>query len=220
MEKEKKTEKLARIGVSAGSALVGFSIGGPVGAVVGSALTPTIQMANSIIKDYRERQRNRLTKIVDDAFSDSGLSEEDILSKLEVCPQLVDDLVRMIRQIEGTNPELDPVFSMIISKAITNDDKDNRRAVVLCDAIKGMNFVQVELLSLLHDAGGVLSAEDMALKTGVSEVELRNAVRDLELRGMIIDNGAEPTIWRLRELGLGITTMYNEVKGDAKDEIL
>ena len=38
----------------------------------------------------------------------------------------------------------------------------------------------------------------------VPEMELRNAVRDLELRGMIIDDGTEPTIWELRELGLAV----------------
>lgn len=51
----------------------------------------------------------------------------------------------------------------------------------------------------------------------VPEMELRNAVRDLELRGMIIDDGTEPTIWELRELGLAVVfakKVYSRIKFD------
>ena len=49
-----------------------------------------------------------------------------------------------------------------------------------------------------------MSAHEISKAVNVPEIELRNAVRDLELRGMIIDNETEPTVWKLRELGVAI----------------
>lgn len=42
------------------------------------------------------------------------------------------------------------------------------------------------------------------------EIELRNTVRDLELRGMITDNDSNPTVWNLRELGVAIAKFVAE----------
>ena len=208
MDDKKVTNQLTEISISAGSALVGFAIGGPIGAAVGGALPSALQMVSSLWEEYKTRQKIRLTQIVESAFADTGLSDEQIFEKLHLDPQLTDDVIRMIRQMEGTDSELDAVFSAIISSVITEDEKERRRLVVLYDSIKGMNKVQVELLNLMYKAGGTLSAEDMAKNTGVPEIELRNSVRDLELRGMIIDNGKEPTIWELRELGISIAKLY------------
>lgn len=213
MDDKKVTNKLAEISISAGSALVGFAVGGPIGAAVGGALPPALQMVGSLWEEYKTRQKLRLTKIVESAFANSGLSDEQIFEKLHLNPQLTDDVIRMIRQMEGTDSELDAIFSAIISSVITEDEKESRRLVVLYDSIKGMNKIQVKLLNLMYEAGGTLSAEDMAKNTGVSEIELRNSVRDLELRGMIIDNGEEPTIWRLRELGISIGRFNHSKKG-------
>lgn len=220
MDGKKVTNKLTEISFSAGSALVGFAIGGPVGATIGGALPPALQMVNSLWEDYKARQRLRLTNIVETAFTNCGMTDEQIFEKLHLNPQLTDDVIRMIRQMEGTDSELDAVFSTLISSVITENEKERRRLVLLYDSIKGMNKVQVELLNLMYEAGGILSAEDMAKNTGVPEVELRNSVRDLELRGMIIDNGEEPTIWELRELGLSIAKLYHKKKGETEDEVL
>lgn len=220
MDDDKIKNKLTEIGFSAGGALVGYAIGGPVGATVGGILPPALQMINTLWEDYKARQRERLTSIVENAFANTGLSDEQIFEKLHLNPQLTDDVIRMIRQMEGTDSELDSLFSAIISNVITEDEKERRRLVVLYDSIKGMNKVQVELLNKTYEAGGTLSAENMAKETGVPEVELRNAVRDLELRGMIIDNGKEPTIWQLRELGVSIAKMYHNKKGEAEGEVL
>ena len=204
----KKKNEIAEITISAGSALVGFILDGPVGAVVGGALPPALKYFGSLWKDYKERQKKRLTGIVENAFSASGMTDEEIYAKLKVNPSLTDEIIRMIRQLETTNPELDQVFSTIISNVIVENEKEQKRLIVLYDAIKGMNTVQLELLKLIYENGGRMSAEDLANDAGVPEIDLRNAVRDLELRGMIIDNNEEPTIWTLRELGLGIAQIY------------
>lgn len=219
MEDNRLINEVTDIGVSAGSALVGFAIGGPVGAVVGGILPPSIKMAGSLWDGYRQRQKERLAGIVDSAFSRTGFTDEQIFEKLQLDPDLTDDVIRMIRQMEGTDPELDSIFSAIISSVLTENEKERRRLIVLYDSIKGMNKVQVELLDLVRKAGGTLSAEDMARETGVPEIELRNSVRDLELRGMIIDNGEEPTVWQLRELGLSIAKLYHRKKGRNEDEV-
>ena len=76
--------------------------------------------------------------------------------------------------------------------------------IVLNSSIKGLNKVQIQIIRCIYNEGGELSAADISKMVSVPEMELRNAVRDLELRGMIIDDGTEPTIWELRELGLAV----------------
>lgn len=220
MEEKKAISKIVDIGVSAGSALVGFAIGGPVGAVVGGAIPPAVQMAKSLFDEYKVRQSKRLSSIVNKAFENSELTDEQILERLKINPQLTDEIIRMIRQMEGTSTELDAVFSVILCNAISKDDYESRRSIVLFDSIKGMNKVQIELLGLIYEAGGKLSAEDIANKLCISEIELRYTVRDLELRGMIKDNDDVPLIWQLRELGMSIAKMYHETKkGDNRNEV-
>ena len=79
----------------------------------------------------------------------------------------------------------------------------------MSEAIKGLNDVQVQIIKLIAEHDNSLSASDIAIQIDIPEVELRNAVRDMELRGVIMDNNSEPTVWELRELGKAI---YNVVK--------
>ena len=66
----------------------------------------------------------------------------------------------------------------------------------------------------MYLADGVLSAHDISEKVNVPELELRNAVRDLELRGIIADNGKEPTVWNLRELGVALAKTITAIEID------
>ncbi len=218
MDKKKIKGEIAEIGVSAAGALVGFAIGGPVGATVGGIIPPTAKAISAVWESYRERQRERLTNIVESAVVDAGMTDEEFISKLEADDKLMDGLVKMIEQLRDTDPDIDRVFSAIISGVISTDEINRRRYLVLYEAIRGLNKVQVDILSTMYKLGGKLSAENMAMHSKVPEIELRNAVRDLELRGMIIDNGEEPTVWALRELGLGIAKMCTD-GGKETDEI-
>ena len=116
-----------------------------------------------------------------------------------------DCMMSMIQQLVDSDPELDMLFSEIMASAIgANNDSERNRLIVLNNSIKGMNKVQVLILKDMYLAGGILSARDMSEQVKVPELELRNAVRDLELRGMIVDNGKEPIVWNLRELGIAV----------------
>lgn len=48
------------IALSATSALAGFAIGGPVGAVVGGAMTPAVKLTHQLIHLWLERRRKRI----------------------------------------------------------------------------------------------------------------------------------------------------------------
>ncbi len=193
------------IALSATSALAGFAIGGPVGAVVGGAMTPAVKLTHQLIHLWLERRRKRIANVVEEAFINSGKKEENILQELVDNPEWADSFMSMILQLVDSDPELDGLFSHIMSSAIKTDDKNERnRLILLNSSLKGLNIVQVQILRCLYEEKCTLSAVDISKKVKMPEIELRNAVRDLELRGMIIDNGAEPTVWRLRELGLSV----------------
>ena len=203
-EKDKKelTAQSADIVFSAAGSLVGFVIGGPIGAVAGGVISPTTKLAVKVGQLWMQKRKERLTNIVERAFYWSGKSEEAILQEMIESPDWCDSMMSMIQQLLDSDPELDVLFSEIIASAISaSNDSERNRLIVLSNSIKGMNKVQLLILKYMYLAGGTLSAHDMAEQVKVPELELRNAVRDLELRGMIVDNGKEPTVWNLRELG-------------------
>lgn len=193
------------IALSAAGSLVGFAIGGPVGAVAGGVLSPTTKLAVKAGRLWMQRRKERLTNIVERAFHRSGKSEEVILQEIIDSSDWSDSIMSMILQLVDSDPELDLLFSEIMASAISaSDDSERNRLMVLNNSIKGINKVQVFILKNIYLASGVLSANDISEQVKVPELELRNAVRDLELRGMIVDNGKEPTVWHLRELGLAV----------------
>ena len=208
MIEEKKSELIAQsadIALSAAGSLVGLVIGGPVGAIAGGVLPPSAKLAVTAGQLWLRRRKDRLTKIVDRAFHRSGVKEDSIYQEMIDSPEWCDTLVSMIRHLIESDPELDLLFSEIMAYAICADGEINRnRYIVLYNSIRGINQVQLNILKTMYVSGGMLAAKSIAEQVKVPELELRNAVRDLELRGMIADNGSEPTIWTLRELGVAI----------------
>lgn len=193
------------IALSTASSLAGFAIGGPAGAVVGGIMAPTVKLTYQLINSWYERRKARITNVVEGAFENSGRDEEDILHELLEDSEWADAIISMIQQLVYSDPELDNLFTQIMAATIKTGDKNERnRLIVLNNSIKGLNRVQVQIIRCLYGENCVLSAVDISKMVNVPEIELRNAVRDLELRGMIIDNGVEPIVWKLRELGLAI----------------
>ena len=212
-KKEDLTQQTTDIALSAAGSLVGFVIGGPVGAVVGGVTTPTTKLAYQVIRLWSERRARRITQIVGTAFKKSGKNTDEILNGLLVDPEWADTMLLMIQQLIDTDPELDEVFSSLMASAIKADDSlERKRLVVLNTSIKGLNKVQLQIIRGIYNAGGQLSADSISKYVAIPELELRNAVRDLELRGIIIDNGSEPTIWNLRELGVTIAKFINNLE--------
>lgn len=204
-EKNELVSHSADIALSAAGSLVGLVIGGPVGAVAGGILPPATKLAFTAGQMWLQRRKARITNIIESAFNRSGKSEEAIFQEMIEDPDWCDTIISMIRQLADSDPELDHLFSDILASVIRTDDQDEKnRLIVLYNAIKGLNKVQIFILKDMYLANGVLSAHDIADHAKVPELELRNAVRDLELRGMILDNGKEPTVWHLRELGTAI----------------
>lgn len=209
-DKNEISSQATDIALSAAGSLVGFAIGGPIGAVVGGAATPTTKLAYQLICSWNERRTVRITNIVEQAFANSGRNDEDIFRELLQNPEWADSIISMIQQLVYTDPELDGLFAGIMASAIrTGDENERNRLIVLNSSIKGLNKVQVQIIRYIYDNSYKLSAENISKMVNVPELELRNAVRDLELRGMIIDNGEEPTVWKLRELGMAVARAIN-----------
>lgn len=212
-DKEKLSTQTKDIALSAASSLAGFAIGGAVGSVIGGVMTPTVKLTYQLINSWCERRRVRIANVVEEAFANSGRKEEDILQELLDDSEWADSIVSMIQQLVYTDPELDKVFTQIMASAIKSDDMNERnRLIVLNSSIKGLNGIQVQIIMCLFNNNFTLSAVDISKKVNVPEIELRNAVRDLELRGMITDNGTEPTVWKLRELGVVVAKAINSME--------
>lgn len=220
MEEKNKTELTLHandVVLSAAGALVGYAIGGPAGAVVSGAFSPTAKLALQVGKIWFERCRTRLINIMEHAFACSGKSENVILQEFLDCPDWCDTVMSMIRQLISSDPKLDFLFSEIIASTLsTNNENERRRLIVLSKSLEGMNEVQLYILKCISQAGGTLSACDMASQLEIPEMELRNAVRDLELRGMIADNGEEPIVWKLRELGIAVVNVIETINEKEK----
>lgn len=205
------------LALSATGTLVGLAIGGPVGAIAGGILSPSVKLATKVYSLWLERRRERMTSIVDAAINRSNKTEDKIFEEMVSNPEWCDKIMAMIRQIADNDPSLDALFSELLSLAINTSDTDEQnRLIALSNSINGLNRVQLIIIRDLFQADGVLSAHDISEKVNVPELELRNAVRDLELRGIIVDNGKEPTIWTLRELGFVLAKTLTTVEVDIK----
>ncbi len=218
MQEKEKNEIInssTDLALSATGTLVGLAIGGPVGAIAGGILPPSVKLATKVYSIWMERRKERMTSIVDNAISKSNKTEEEILEEMAANPEWCDKIMSMIRQIADNDPSLDALFSELLSLAIkTRDTDEQNRLIVLSNSVVGLNRVQLIIVRDLYLADGVLSAHDISEKVNVPELELRNAVRDLELRGIIADNGKEPTVWNLRELGVALAKTITAIEID------
>jgi hypothetical protein len=204
-EKNTLISKSEDIALSAAGSLVGYAIGGMAGSIVGATVSPTVKLAIELGKSWRQRHIERITNIVEQAFKMSGKTEENILQEMNASPEWCDNMISMIRQLEDSDPELDMLFTGILAMVIcTDNDGEKNRLIALNNTIKGINRVQVLIIKYIYQADGRLAATKISELVKVPELELRNAVRDLELRGLIIDNGEEPTVWSLREMGVAL----------------
>lgn len=199
--------------ISAASSLVGFAIGGPIGAIIGGATTPAVKLSYQIVQQWIERRKHRISTALDKAFSQTKISDEDVLLSLSNDSALADDIMRLLRQLVDTDPELDSLFARIIASMIIQPDiEERKRLSLLGSAIKGINSVQMHIIKAVATNDNVLSAKELSIAVGIPEIELRNSVRDLELRGIITDNNSEPTVWELRELGKAIANIYFDME--------
>ncbi len=207
-----KSEETA---LSIASALVGYAIGGPFGAVVAGSCSSGVQLVQEIAKSWNERRQRRISKIIENAILESGRSIDEITGILLYNTDCTDSLMLMIQQLLYTDPELDELFSHLVAEILKSEEEGKqRRLIVLSDSLKGINKVQLMILMAIYKAGGRLASNDIANTIEVPEMELRNCVRDLELRGMIIDNGAEPPVWEIRELGIAIVRFVKTLEVD------
>ena len=203
--------------LSATGTLVGLAIGGSAGAIAGGILPPSVRLATRVYSLWLERRKERMISIVDAAINKSNKTEEKIFEEMASNLEWCDKIMAMIRQIADNDSSLDSLFTELLSLAINTSDTDEQnRLIVLSSSINGLNRVQLIIIRDMFQADGVLSAHDISENVNVPELELRNAVRDLELRGIIADNGEEPTIWTLRELGFVLAKTLTTIEVDIK----
>ena len=195
-------EQSDEVMVSMGSALVGYLLGGPMGAIIANSSLPIIKLTTNILEGWLERKARRMSSVVDKAIFLSGINDTEVLLRLQSNTNLVDDVVKLLQYLFDTDTELDMLFSVLLSKLFQDTGyEEEQRLIILGTAIKGLNKVQLSIIVENGQRGGQMSADEISSFLSIPEWELRNAVRDLELRGIITDNDTNPTVWYLRELG-------------------
>lgn len=208
-DEEGNRRDLVETGVETGSAvvgaLVGFALGGPLGAAIGAAAPPLAVRTSTVLSRAWARRQLRAERTMQLAIVRSGLSESEVVGKLESSDDLADHLLSLIALASDTDPQLASALSQLVADSLRADEpRELERLRAIAVGLRGLTSVQIEILRALRNAGGELSAAAIAAAVAFPELELRGAVRDLELRGMIKDLGDHPVVWRLRELGTGI----------------
>ncbi len=199
---------------SLGSALIGYALGGPLGAVVANTTLPLLKLTAGMFGGWLDRRARRMNSVIERAISQSKTKEKDILLRIEQDPEWGDHVVTLLQGLFETDPELDSLYAILLSKLFQETKNDEeQRLIVLGASIKGLNRVQLSIMIEMGNRGGKMSADDIAEFLSIPEWELRNAVRDLELRGIITDNDTYPTIWFLRELGQVLLQIRDSVIG-------
>jgi hypothetical protein len=184
-----------------------------VGAIVGATTSPAMVMTYNILNRAFERRKERTIQVVENAFNIAKITPDDAILLLNSNDNKVDDLISLLRIIAETDPSIDNVLSSIIGENLKIKSKYNRdRLLILADSIRNMRSMHLQILKTMHEAGGTLEATVIAEKVKVPVIELRSVVRDLELRGMILDTDKNPIEWKLRELGNMLITFANDKK--------
>ena len=208
-ENEGTRAELVETGVETGSAvvgaLVGFALGGPVGAAIGAAAPPVAVRTSNVLARVWKRRQQRAERTLRLAIVRSGMSDSEVVEKLESSDDLAEHLLSLISLAAETDPQLSSALSQLVADSLRAEDiRELERLQAIAAGLRGLTSIQVEILRALRRSDGRLSASAIATAVGFPEVELRGAVRDLELRGMIKDIGEHPVVWRLRELGIGV----------------
>lgn len=194
-------------------ALTGFIIGGPLGAVVGSSTVPAITLTSNVLNKALQRKSIRIHNLIENAFEISEKTPEEIINILDKDDEKTDDLLNLIKLTLDTNPEIDNIFSNLISKIILSETVTERdRLIIISDSLKDLKLIHILVLQSINEEEGVLEATKIADKVKIPEVELRSVVRHLELKGFIKDLEVHPIQWKLRELGIMLLKMI-EIKG-------
>ncbi len=201
------------IGSSVTGALVGLALGGPIGAILGATASPALVMTYNILNRAIERRKERAIQILNHAFQIAKISPDDAILILNSDDSKVDDLLSLLRIIAETDPNFDNILSSIIGESIkTKQNYSRERLLILSDSIRNLRHVHLQILKAIFDAGGTLEATSIAEKVNVPIIELRSVVRDLELRGMILDTEKDPIEWKIRELGDMLINFTNHKK--------
>lgn len=202
------TDAALESGGAAMGALVGFAVGGPVGAVVGAVVPPTASLTIKLSQRIIERRRNRATRILTQAVIQAGLRPDEALAALEEDLDRAETFLRLISQALSSHPDLDDAYSALLGQLLGAASPESAdRIDIIADALTNFRGIHLRVINEIDQAGGDLSAHDIASSVHVPEVELRPVVRELELRGVIKDLGAHPVVWRLREFGAGIAQL-------------
>jgi len=191
-------------------ALVGFAIGGPVGAVLGGAASPVMARVGRIATGALARRNARLERVATAALASIDGEVDSGLRRLEAAPESADTFFQLLNQVVDSDEALDAAFAALLGEVVRGDRIEIERAVMIADSLRGLRTTQMRVLQAIASNGGELSASDIASAVGIPEVELRGAVRSLEARGMIKDLEVHPVRWRIRELGKGIVRLASE----------
>lgn len=207
--------ELAEVGIDAGSAvagaLVGFAIGGPIGAAVGAVLPPLTARSGRVIAKALAKRNARIAIMVEESFARAGITPEEAISRLEDNDALADHFIQLVRTAADSDPTTQAAFTAVFAQSLrAQSTNELERLSLVADSLKSLRPVHVRILLELEAAGGEASARSLADAVGVPEIELRGAVRGLELQGMIKDVEIHPMTWRLRELGEGVVRYCQE----------
>lgn len=194
-------------------ALVGIAIGGVPGAVAGAAFSPLLVGVTKVVSDALQRRRLRAEAVFELAITRKGLSPEQTVNLLETEPEKVDAILNLLKQAADASPDMTPFLASVLGELMVSEQGGQReRLLLLTDAVLGLRSTHLRILKELYSAGGACTASDLASKIEIPEIELRNVVRELELRGMIKDMRKHPIEWRLRELGHSLVSFVDSLQ--------
>jgi len=205
----RKDDTLKKGAIDTGGAIlgsiIGISLGGPIGGIIGAASTPLITTTYDIIERSIKRKEERTQKVIKSAFDKKDITAEEMVSILNKDDKKTDEFLKLLKIISESDFGIDEVLSLLsVEFLLSNSNSEQERLIILIESIRSMTSVHFKILKVIFDNNGIAEASKIALAIQIPEIELRNVVRDLELRGMIKDTQAYPIKWELRELGSSI----------------
>lgn len=212
------------ITASAAGALIGIVLAGPAGALAGAATGPlakaTIEIATASLRARNRRTQAALEQAIK-LVEDQPRPLEELLIRDE---ERLDVAIAALNSAAASSVEakLEALGACIARAATLERVSDVERLGLLVKALADLEAVHLAVLSHLADrqAGYAVTPTQLESDLRLPAEELRPVVRQLELNGLILDQGrfeAQPAAvkWELSGLGRLCVAL---LRGNLSDE--